>query len=66
MPKQALSRLSLLASIEPGSLPRNSMIKMRCPDGQLILMAGPVGIEPTLRVLETLVLPLYDGPALRS
>ncbi len=27
-----------------------------------IVMAGPVGIEPTLRVLETLVLPLYDGP----
>lgn len=25
-------------------------------------MAGPVGIEPTLAVLETDVLPLYEGP----
>lgn len=25
-------------------------------------MAGPAGIEPTLTVLETVVLPLYDGP----
>ncbi len=29
-------------------------------------LAGPVGIEPTLRVLETLVLPLYDGPVCRE
>ena len=28
----------------------------------IILMAGAVGIEPTLTVLETGVLPLYDAP----
>ena len=27
-------------------------------------MAGAVGIEPTLAVLETAVLPLYDAPVL--
>lgn len=42
----------------------HSVIKMRCPNGQLIFMAGPAGIEPALKVLETLVLPLYDGPKL--
>ena len=26
------------------------------------MMAGPGGIEPPLKVLETSVLPLYDGP----
>ena len=26
--------------------------------------AGPLGIEPRLTVLETVVLPLYDGPLL--
>lgn len=25
-------------------------------------LAGAVGIEPTLKVLETFVLPLYDAP----
>lgn len=29
-------------------------------------MAGLVGIEPTLRVLETRVLPLYDSPKRQS
>ena len=29
----------------------------------ILLMAGAVGIEPTLTVLETGVLPLYDAPS---
>lgn len=27
-----------------------------------LVVAGPLGIEPRLTVLETVVLPLYDGP----
>lgn len=27
-----------------------------------VSMAGPAGIEPALKVLETSVLPLYEGP----
>ncbi len=29
-------------------------------------MAGPAGIEPALEVLETPVLPLYDGPKAKA
>lgn len=30
--------------------------------GEKTRLAGPGGIEPPLKVLETSVLPLYDGP----
>ena len=36
--------------------------KRKSPDGLSVFMAGEVGVEPTLAVLETDVLPLYYSP----
>lgn len=38
------------------------MHKNRPADSGAVFMAGGVGIEPTLMVLETIVLPLYEPP----
>lgn len=57
-------------SYEPtvGSLPFLPEIKIiiRQKSDDNFSLAGAVGIEPTLRALETPVLPLYDAPMSKS
>ena len=66
-------RCLLFQSNKPNSFPDNDRYAREGPERNSITniieqrlrkcRSGPLGIEPRLRVLETLVLPLYDGPA---
>ncbi len=50
-----------------GIEPTNAGATIRCVNHfATIAMAGVVGIEPTSKVLETSILPLYDTPILKN
>ena len=50
-----------------GIEPTNAGATIRCVNHfATIAMAGVVGIEPTSKVLETSILPLYDTPTLKN